>query len=153
MTEEHQNPDDAQKRYEIYLKEREELLKREVSNTENFDKAILTLSNAGLGFSLLLIYNNNNQLVTACCKWLLGVSLGMFVLAVVFTLISYPFGQRGIKRRVELNERIYVKNEKEARSEGNLPAQITKWLSPVSVVAYVLAVCSMVLFILLNTLK
>ena len=153
MIQEHQNSDDAKERYEVYLKERDELLKREVSNTENFDKAILTLSNAGLGFSLLLIYNNNSQLATACHKWLLGISLGMFVLAVIFTLISYPFGQRSIKRRNELNERIYVKNEKKARNERNLPAQITKWLSPVSVVAYVLAVCSMVLFIGLNTLK
>ena len=86
MTEERQNPDEAQKRYEIYLKERDELLKREVSNTENFDKAILTLSNAGLGFSLLLIYNNNSQLATACHKWLLSVSLSMFVLAVIFNV-------------------------------------------------------------------
>ena len=56
MDEERQNPqdvsdsDDSEKLYEVYLKEEEELSKRDLSNVENLDKAILSLSSAGLGY-------------------------------------------------------------------------------------------------------
>ena len=60
MAEEHQDsydePDDESERdYEQYLKERDELLKRELSNSQILDKAILALSSAGLGLSLAFI--------------------------------------------------------------------------------------------------
>ena len=55
MAEEHQDssdePDDESERdYKQYLKERDELLKRQLSDSQLFDKAILTLSSAGLDF-------------------------------------------------------------------------------------------------------
>ena len=48
MDEERQNPhdtsdyDESEKLYEVYLKEEEELSKRDLSNVENLDKAILS---------------------------------------------------------------------------------------------------------------
>ena len=40
---------------QMYDKFRDELLKRDLSNTENYDKAILTLSASSLGLSLTAI--------------------------------------------------------------------------------------------------
>ena len=63
MDEERQNPhdtsdyDESEKLYEMYLKEEEDISKRELSNVENLDKAILSLSSAGLGLSLVFIKN------------------------------------------------------------------------------------------------
>jgi hypothetical protein len=39
----------------MYSEVRQDLLKRQFSNAENFDKAILSLSTAGLGFSLAFL--------------------------------------------------------------------------------------------------
>ena len=36
---------------------RDELFKRQLSNSENLDRAILMLSSAGLGFSLVVCHN------------------------------------------------------------------------------------------------
>ena len=53
MDEERQNPhddldyDESEKLYELYVKEEDELSKRDLSNVENLDKAILSLSSAG----------------------------------------------------------------------------------------------------------
>lgn len=147
MVESNQNPDKEQeRRNELYLNERAELFRREVSNAESFDKAILTLSNAGLGFALVLI-NNDTQLGSASHKYLLYFSVGMFLLAVVLTLLTYPFGQRGIKKQDEFNQKIYLKNEKEARTRRNWPTEIARKLSGFSGVAYFLAVFSIVLFV------
>ena len=50
MDEERENPDDDQEKFfEQYIKQDEELSKRDLSNVENLDKAILSLSSAGLG--------------------------------------------------------------------------------------------------------
>ena len=50
--------DDSEKLYEMYtLREEEDISKRELSNIENLDKAILSLSSAGLGLSLVFIKN------------------------------------------------------------------------------------------------
>ena len=56
MDEEHQDSyDESERNYEQYLKERDELLKRQLSNSQILDKAILALSSAGLGLSLTFI--------------------------------------------------------------------------------------------------
>ncbi len=63
MDEERQNSDDDldqlydDKLYEEYIKQDAELSKRDLSNVENLDKAILSLSSAGLGLSLVFIKN------------------------------------------------------------------------------------------------
>ena len=56
MNEERENPDDDQEKFfELYVKEEADLSKRDLSNVENLDKAILSLSSAGLGLSLVFI--------------------------------------------------------------------------------------------------
>ena len=74
------NYDDSEKLYELYVKEEEELSKRDLSNVENLDKAILSLSSAGLGLSLVFI-RNVVKLAEADHVWVLHVSWLMFVLA------------------------------------------------------------------------
>ncbi|MCE2400059.1 hypothetical protein J4G08_04130 [Candidatus Poribacteria bacterium] len=92
MDEERQNPDDDQEKlYEQYIKQDEELSKRDLSNVENLDKAILSLSSAGLGLSLVFI-RNVVKLAEALHVWLLHLSWLMFVLAIISTLLSYLFG-------------------------------------------------------------
>ena len=92
MDEARQNPDDDQEKlYEQYIKQDEELSKRDLSNVENLDKAILSLSSAGLGLSLVFI-RNVVKLAEALHVWLLHLSWLMFVLAIISTLLSYLFG-------------------------------------------------------------
>ena len=81
MDEERQNPhddsdaDDPEKLYELYVKEEEDLSKRDLSNVENLDKAILSLSSAGLGLSLVFIKNVVELVKSQPCmgtKWFLA---------------------------------------------------------------------------------
>lgn len=89
MNEENQIPDeDLEKLYEQYIKQDDELSKRDLSNVENLDKAILSLSSAGLGLSLVFI-RNVVKLAEASHVWFLHVSWFMFVLAIISTLSSY----------------------------------------------------------------
>ena len=89
MNDEQQNPDDdLDKLYEQYIKQDDELSKRDLSNVENLDKAILSLSSAGLGLSLVFI-RNVVPLKDASYIFLLHLSWFMFVLAIISLIVSF----------------------------------------------------------------
>lgn len=152
MSEEYQNPpDDSEQRYEQYLKERDELLKRELLNTVNLDKNVLSLSTAGIGFSLVFLKYFFPQ-ANPGHKWALYLSWTMFGVAILLTLISYFFGQHAIKQQDKLNERIilrnnfFLSNNEDARKERPWSAKLTEWLRYFYVGAYILALFFLVLF-------
>ena len=155
MDEERQNPqdvsdsDDSEKLYEVYLKEEEELSKRDLSNVENLDKAILLLSSAGLGLSLVFI-RNVVELAAATHVWLLHISWLMFVLAITSTLLSYLFGQHALDKQRELIEKYYLEGDEDAGQQTSLASRITRFLSYVSVFTYIAAVACTAFFIGLN---
>ena len=155
MDEERQNPyddsdyDDSEKLYELYVKEEEELSKRDLSNVENLDKAILSLSSAGLGLSLVFI-KNVVELTQAAYVFLLHISWLMFVLAITSTLLSYLFGQSALNKQREFNEKYYLEGDDDAGQQTSWASQTTRGLSYVSVFTYIAAVSFTALFIGLN---
>ena len=158
MDEERQNPhddsdaDDPEKLYELYVKEEEDLSKRDLSNVENLDKAILSLSSAGLGLSLVFI-RNVVKLAEANYVWILHVSWLMFVLAITSTLLSYLFGQRALHRQREFNEKYFLEGDEDAGQQKSFASRMTRFLSYVSVFTYITAVSCTALFIGLNLEK
>ena len=155
MDEERQNPhddsdaDDSEKLYELYVKEEEDLSKRDLSNVENLDKAILSLSSAGLGLSLVFI-KNVVELSKANHVWVLNGSWLMFVLAITSTLLSYLFGQRALNKQREFNEKYYLEGDEDAGQQTSRASCVTRVLSYVSVFTYITAVSGTALFIGLN---
>lgn len=73
-----QRNDEEQKRsIEIYDSFRDEFLKRQLSNTESYDKSILTLSSAGLAISLTFL-ESVVPMETASHLWLMKMSWVFF---------------------------------------------------------------------------
>lgn len=72
-------------RLKLYADTRSDLLKRQLSNSENADRAILSVSTAALGFSLAFL-NDIVSLQGAMLFYLPYVSWALFVLAIVVTL-------------------------------------------------------------------
>ena len=153
MDEERQNShDDSEKLYELYVKEDDDLSKRDLSNVENLDKAILSLSSAGLGLSLVFI-KNVVELSKASHVWVLHGSWLMFVLAITSTLLSYLFGQWALNKQREFIEKYYFEEDEDAGQKTSLASRITRVLSYVSVFTYIAAVSGTALFIGLNLEK
>ena len=153
MNEERENPDDDQEKFfELYVKEEADLSKRDLSNVENLDKAILSLSSAGLGLSLVFI-RNVVELAEASHVWILYTSWGIFVLAITSTLLSYLFGQSALNKQSEFNEKYYLEGDEDAGQQTSLASKITRFLSYVSIFTYIAAVSFTALFIALNLEK
>jgi hypothetical protein len=90
-----------------------ELNKRELSNAENFDKAVLTYSSAGLAFSLAFL-KDFLPIAKAAWGWLLYFSWGLFTLSIIATITSYITSQLGIKKERDKGERYYRDKEEGA---------------------------------------
>ena len=124
-------------------------LQRLVSNADNFDKAILTYSAAGLALSLGFL-KDFVPVTEASLSWLLYGSWALFVLAVLFTLLSYLTSQRAQHRQLDISAKYNLEMKDEALNEVNWPARLTEWGSYGAGTCFVFAIVGSTLFVALN---
>lgn len=141
--------DDNETRQDLYQRTRDDLLKRQLSNSENFDRAILTLSSAALALSLTFI-KNVVEFDNVQCLWLLITSWVLFVVSIIVTLISFHISQAAIKVQLRYAEQYYLEKNDEFLTKKNTPAAITEWSGYLSASTFVIAVICLVAFISLN---
>jgi hypothetical protein len=136
-------------RQRIHSETRQDLLKRQLSNAENFDKAILSLSTAGLGFSLAFI-KDILPLSNAAHILLLHVSSYLFAAAIVSTVLSFILSQSGIDKQLEFADKYYVDREEEYLTKKNWQATATTYLNNIAGVVFIGAICLTIAFVSLN---
>lgn len=137
-------------REELYRDTRDDLLKRQLSNSENFDKAILTLSTAALGISLTFT-KYVVPLQSAAYLWTLRLSWVLFTLAIISTLCSFLLSQCGIKTQLRHAEKYYLERKDEFLAKGNRAARYTERAAYASAILFVGAIILLVLFVSLNS--
>ncbi|MCC4610743.1 hypothetical protein LL963_01295 [Xanthomonas campestris pv. esculenti] len=126
-----------------------ELFKRQLSNCENFDKAILTYASGALALSLGFL-KDFVRLSQAAASTLLYLSWAAFAACIVVTVASYLISQQAIKRQLEIAERYYIKREEKALVEPNLAARATEWCNIASGALFCSAVVLTTIFIAVN---
>lgn len=127
---------------------RADLLKRQLSNAENYDKAILSLSTAFLGLSFVFM----KDLVPAHqAKWLclLYGSWGLLTGAVLTTIVSFWVSQQAIDEQLKKAEDYYVRGDQSALTKSRI-ARATDWLNATSGVLFVLGVSLTTTFVVAN---
>lgn len=130
------------KRNELYAQTRDDLLKRQLSNNENFDRAILTLSSAGLATSVAFLRGMDAEHGMPC----LMLSWVSFVCAIVATLLSFQTSQAGIKRQLTLAEEYYLNKNDDALTAPNKPAEWTDRLAGWSAISFILGITLLLCF-------
>lgn len=135
-------------RRRLLAETRADLLKRQLSNAENYDKAILSLSTAILGFSFAFL----KDFVPAHLAerlWLLYASWVMLTGAVITTVVSFWVSQRAINVQLEKAEDYYLRND-EAALEKSRIAKVTDWLNIATGVLFILGVLLTTVFVIAN---
>ncbi|MFX1803084.1 hypothetical protein PWR66_05405 [Paraburkholderia sp. A1RO-5] len=111
-------PEDIAARAAMFKDYRSEIDKRHISNAENFDKAILTYANAGLGLSITL-FKDAFSGATTLGQCLLGGSWAAFTLAVLAVIASFLISQRVLMDQIARAERILIRfDDSAARGAG-----------------------------------
>lgn len=140
---------DVDERKNLHAQLKAELFKRQLSNSENFDKSVLSYSTAALGFSIGFL-KDFVPVTKATYAWLLYGSWTAFVVSVVVTISSFLVSQKGISRQLKINESYYLERKDEALRDTNCWARATDALNLLSGIAFVLGVVCTTVFVALN---
>lgn len=142
-------PSATEDRNKMFEDFRSELWKRELSNAENFDKAILAYSSAGLAFSLGVL-RDFIPISKALIPWALYASWSLFTLAIVSTIFSYMLSQIGIKQQITRAEEYYLRYQEDAYHQRNCLAWWTEATNFASGFFFVAAVVLTTVFVSFN---
>jgi len=136
-------------RRELYAETRRDLLTRQLSNSEKFDGAVLTLSTAALGLSLTFL-RDVVPLGKAQCLSVLVISWCLFGLAIFSTMASFLASQLGIKRQLEYAEEYYLNKKDDFLTKENFPAKLTEVINYISGFMFVAGILFTILFVATN---
>jgi hypothetical protein len=128
-----------EERKKIYAETRTDLLKRQLFNAENYDKAILSLATAALGFSLAFL-KDVAPVTNAQAVWLLKASWFLLTASLMSTLCSFFASRAGIRKQLHHANKYYLEHQEEFLSKSNWPAKITDYLNMASGVCFILAI-------------
>ncbi len=132
----------------LLVETRADLLKRQLSNAENYDKAILSLSTAFLGLSFVFM---KDIVPVHQAKWLLLLygSWGLLTCAVLTTIVSFWVSQSAIDQQLKKAEDYYIRGDQAALTKG-LFARATDCLNVASGGFFILGVSLTTIFIVGN---
>lgn len=139
-------------RLKLYADTRADLLKRQLSNSENADRAILSVSTAALGFSLAFL-KDIVPLSEACYPTLPYWSWGLFSLAIMVTLGSFFTSQKAIDEQLELAQRYYLDRDDSAASIRPKQAKVTDILNKTGAILLALGLVVTCTFVGINLWK
>lgn len=135
--------------HDSYRQFYEVIAKRQLSNNEAFDKAILSLSSAGLGLTLTFF----KFVVPAAqatslnhIKW----AWALFVAAIICTLVSYYTSNRALAIELKHAEKYYLEDDESFEAKNNPASNVTEILNVVAGLLFIGAIVRTVLFVMSN---
>ena len=140
---------DHELRLKLYAEARSDLLKRQLSNSENADRAILSVSTAALGFSLAFL-KDITPLHGAVFGFLPYLSWAFFVLSILITLFSFFTSQKAIYEQLDLAHKYYIERDDAAAQVRPKYAKITDVLNRSGAASLVLGLFVTCVFVGVN---
>lgn len=142
--------DEQQKRaIEIYDAYRDDLRKRQLSNNENYDKTVLTLSSSGLALSLTAI-KFAIPLEKAKYLFLIQGSWWLFGATILISIIAYWISNKALDIQLKNAEDYYSKDNEDAFSKKNWYSDVNDWLNMTAGVTFIIATALIISFVTYN---
>lgn len=122
-----------------YLRRREDITKRQLSNSDNFDKAVLALSTSAVGLSAFF----GGSIPKTAGPFAAGVlvtALWLFSISIVSTAVSIGTSQRGHAMLLVELDREYCNSPNQCVCVSSLWSSFTAWFNRIALIAFVLAI-------------
>jgi hypothetical protein len=145
-------PDVSDEIRKVYADHVAEINKREVSSSENFDKAVLSFSSAGLALSIGFL-KDFVPIQSAAAPWMLYGSWALFTAATCATIISFFFSSQALDAQKGRAYAYYMQADDDALRRRNLWDYGTRVLNYMSATCFLLAMILSVAFISINLEK
>ncbi|MBP1627552.1 MAG: hypothetical protein H6Q00_2027 [Holophagaceae bacterium] len=140
---------ERQQRLEMFNSLRNEIWSRQMSNSESYDRNLLSLATLFLGLSLTFLKDISCYPSTTY-RFMLSSSWGLFALAVVCTIGSILTSQAGLNRRLEDAEQYYIEGSEDHFNKRNSYAVGTRYLNKMSAISFISAIVLTVWFVIIN---
>lgn len=142
-------PEDQKKADKMFDALRDELLKRDLSNTESYDKAILTLSSTALGVSLTAI-KFVVPLATAEYIWLIKLGWLFLLISITSSLSAYLISNKALIIQTDNARDYYINGIKDAFNRPNVFITLNDILNKVTGLIFIAALAAIVAFVIIN---
>jgi len=136
---------DKEKKYNIYLQERDSIIRQVHEQQSSLDKYIITISTGAFGVSLAIV-KYLETITTIEGQNLLVVSWFLFIATIVITLSSFVFSQAALRKQLSIMRKWYDQDELSEEDERNRYSNITKWTNGIYLVLFVAGVGFMIAF-------
>jgi hypothetical protein len=143
---------ETEQREKLFDALKSEIYKRELSNSDNWDKSVLAFATGALGFSLAFL-KDFVPITKATAPWMLFWSWILLCLAIVATMVSFQVSQLGLRKQLARGERYYLQRDETAKSEINRQEKWTVWLNYGSGVCFLVGLAFSTLFVGINVGK
>ena len=136
----------------IFEAARDHLNDAQIKNSESFDRAILTLSSAGLALTLSLtkVVVSIDEAVYLCA---LHLAWGCFSLAIISTILSFLSSNKAIAKEREHIYEYYINENNKYENAENTWGIITYRLNRLSAIVFIIGMLSTVTYVWANTQK
>ena len=135
---------------EMYLDMEKDISNREILNSVNRDRTLITVSIAGLSLSIAFV-SNIPDAANIVYPGLIYATWILFALCIISVLFSYISALIALERYRKINKEYYIDDDDNARNKKYLSLYMTKFLNYVSVIIFMLAVILGVIFIIKNS--
>ncbi|MCB1663768.1 MAG: hypothetical protein KDI20_14290 [Pseudomonadales bacterium] len=135
--------------HELYRQYYEVIIARQLSNNEGFDKAILSLSSAGLALSLTF-FRFVVPIDKAVSIHTLEISWYLFLAALISTILSFLTSQKALALELMFAEKYYLENDQNYEKKNNPASILTELLHRFSAFFFIGATISIVVFVTKN---
>lgn len=136
---------------EGYLRFIEDTNKREMSNSESYDKSLLTLSSVILGLSLTFT-ENVVPLAQAKNIYLLVAAWGLLSLTIVMVMSSFIYSMNAFKELKLGAKRFFLENDQSANQLSEIISNNIRRLNVASGVLFIVGVLLFTAFVSVNVI-
>lgn len=133
----------------IFATYKAEVDKRELSNTDNYDKNILTLSSAGLAISLTVL-KDIVPIGQVSHIWFLYSAWIFFGCAILITIFSFLISNAALRAQLDIAHKYYIDEDESFFGKVSLISKTLDWVNRFSGVCFVLAIISVITFGVIN---
>ena len=137
-------------RKELYEKTKNELLEKQMSNSETYDKALLSLSSAFLGLSITFT-KDIVPINEAICTSLIYYSWVLFAFTIIITISSFIYGQKAIPKLIVAARQFYIDENDGAYKVSETHSKRIELFNTTSGITFICAILLTITFVLTNS--
>lgn len=138
--------DDQEYRRKAYDAERQDLLKRTLSNSENLDRTLLALSSGAIAVSVSFLQKNKpiQNLPLLYGAW------GLLLLSVILLVLSYFLSKAAIERQLQIIQEYYFELNEDGVGKRTWLSFFNDLSTILASICFIVALALLIIFFSLN---